>query len=158
VVTADAAQAAALDEVDGFHAVWTGFDVTLHEVLPAPGRPAPADLLQPAAEEPLAFRLDATALDRHPERLTWDAEADTDLAVVAAVNYDPAWRATVDGHPVPVHRSREGLAQLGLPAGRHHLTLRFTTTHPDPLGLALTLLALATLPLALRPRHPRPTT
>ncbi|HEV7762980.1 MAG TPA: hypothetical protein VGO78_28410, partial [Acidimicrobiales bacterium] len=93
VVTADPAQAAALDDVDGFRPVWTAFDVdvTIHEVLPAPGRPSPEDLLQPAAEEPLAFRLAATAVDRHPEHLAWDAETDTDLAVVAAVNYDPAW-------------------------------------------------------------------
>jgi hypothetical protein len=153
VVTADPAQAAALDEVDGFRPVWTGFDVTIHEVVAAPGRPSPEALLQPAAEEPLAFRLTAGAVERDPEHLAWDAEADTDLAVVAAVNYDPAWRATVDGRPVEVHRSREGFAELDLPAGRHHVDLRFTATHPDHFGLPLTVAALAALAVALRRRR-----
>jgi hypothetical protein len=153
VVTADPDQAAALDDIDGFRPVWTGFDVTIHQVVPAPGRPSPEDLLQPAVEEPLALRLAAAPTERSAEHLAWDAEADTALVVVAAVNYDPAWRATVDGRPVAVHRSRDGFAQLDLPAGRHHVDLRFTATHPDPLGLPLTLLALGALALALRRRR-----
>jgi hypothetical protein len=158
VVTADAAQASTLDGTDGFAAAWRHGDVAIHEVLPAPGRPAPGDLLQPASEEPLELGLAATPVEERPEHLAWTADADADaadaagastgLAVVAAVNYDPAWRATIDGDPVAVRRSTEGFVQLDLPAGRHRIDLRFTATRPDPLGAGLTLaglLALASL-------------
>jgi hypothetical protein len=154
VVTADLNQTSALEQIDGFVPVWTGYDVTIFAVEAAPGRPAPGDLLQPAAEEPLAFGLTARPVQQDPEHLAWSTTADTDLAIVAAVAYDPAWRATIDGSPVRVRRSSDGFVQLSLPAGTHHVDLRFTTAHPDPLGVLLTLAGLAALVLLPR-RGPR---
>lgn len=149
VVTTDIEQAPALLEVEGFHPIWTDGGVTIHEVLPAAGRPSPAALLQPAAAEPLAFTLAAAPMQQEAERLAWEVETDVDLAAVAAVAYDPDWKATIDGRPVATERSAEGLVQLDLPAGDHQVTLRFTGARADPLGLALTLVGLLTV-LALR--------
>jgi hypothetical protein len=145
VVTADPALAATLDQVDGFSRVWWQDEVAIHQVLPAAGRPAPGDLLQPAFEEPVASGLAATPIEEQSEHLAWTAEAPTDLAVVAAVNYDPAWHAALDGNPVPVRRSIDGFLELDLPAGRHRVDLRFTATRPDPVGVVLTLAGLLAL-------------
>jgi hypothetical protein len=159
VVAAEADQAAALDRTDGFVPAWTDGDVTIFSVEPAPGRPPVGALLQPAAEEPLASGasgasgLEARPERQDPERLAWQATADTDLAVVAAVTYDPGWRARVDGDPVAVRRSSDGFVQLDLPAGSHRVELRFTGTRPDPLGVGLTLAGLAALALLARRPH-----
>ena len=159
VVTADDRQAATLDGVDGFAPVWAAGDVTIFAVEAAPGRPAVGDLLQPAAEEPLAHGLEARPVRQDAEHVAWDAAAGTGLDVVAAVTYDPGWRAWVDGEPVAVRRSSDGFVQLGLPAGAHRVELRFTAARPDPLGVALTLgglAALAVLARDRRRRHRRP--
>jgi hypothetical protein len=145
VVTVDVDQAFTLDQVDGYVPVWTGHDVTIFAVDPLPGRPAPGDLLQPAAEEPLALGLAARPQRQDPEHLAWSATTATDLSVVAAVAYDPGWRAWVDGTPVPVQRSSDGFVQLALPAGSHHIDLRFTANRPHPLGVTLTLTGLIAL-------------
>jgi hypothetical protein len=155
VVTADPAQADALHATDGVVPAWWQDDVTIFGVLAAPGRPTPGSLLQPALEEPLAYRLEATPVRQDPEHLTWDATTDTQLAVVAAVAHDPAWHATVDGRPVPVRRSSDGLVELDVPPGPHRVDLRFTATRPDPFGVVLTLAGLAALAAALSTRGRR---
>jgi hypothetical protein len=150
IVTADVDQTATLAELDGYVPVWTGYDVTIFAVAPAAGRPAPGDLLQPAAEEPPDAGMAAVPGRREAEHLTWSTSADAGLAVVAAVAYDPAWQATVDSVPVPARRSSDGLVELDLPAGAHRVDLRFTATRPHPLGLTLTLLGLVGLAVVLR--------
>jgi hypothetical protein len=61
---------------------------------------------------------------------------------VAAMTYDPAWRASVDGRRLPTYPTAAGQLGVALPAGEHRLVLRYR----EPLagvGVALSLLALA---------------
>jgi hypothetical protein len=152
VVTADAQQAAVLAEVDGFVPASAAGDVTIFAVGSAPGRPSSGDLLQPAAEEPLAVGLEARPVRQDAEHLAWQAAARADLDAVAAVTYDPGWRASIDGEAVAVRRSSDGFVQFDLPAGSHRVELRFTATRPDPVGVTLTLGGLAALALIARAR------
>ena len=61
---------------------------------------------------------------------------------VAAMTYDPAWRAFVEGRRLPTYPTAAGQLGVALPAGEHRLELRYR----EPLagiGAALSLLALA---------------
>jgi hypothetical protein len=61
---------------------------------------------------------------------------------VAAMTYDPDWRASVDGRRLPAYPTAAGQLGVSLPAGEHRLVLRYR----EPLagiGVALSLLALA---------------
>ena len=155
VVTADLGQATALDQTGAFRTVWQQDDVTIQQLLSAPGHPAPGDLLQPAAEEPLALVLTAKPVEQRAEHLRWSAENPaanrSPLAVVAAVAYDPGWHATVDGTAAPVRRSSDGFVELDLPVGRHRVDLRFDGARPDPAGVMLTLGGLLALLLLCWP-------
>ncbi len=72
---------------------------------------------------------------------------------MAAVAFDPGWKATLDGRPVPVVRSYDGFVQFDVPAGRHQVTLHLTGVRADPLGLALSLAGLAVLLVVHRRPH-----
>ena len=67
--------------------------------------------------------------------------------------WDPGWRATVDGRPVPLLRTDLSLSGLVVPPGRHDVGLRYE----DPAvtaGLALGACGLvACVALALRGRR-----
>ncbi len=67
-------------------------------------------------------------------------------------NYDPAWRARVDGKPVPVVRAQYALMAVPVPAGARSVDLTFVSTGYGR-GKALTLaMLLITLALALDDR------
>jgi hypothetical protein len=153
VVVSSADQADELASVEGFDAIWHEDPITIFAVRPAPGAPEPGQLLQPAGD---AGSVSVEALERSSDRLRWrvgaSAEGPGPVAVIAAVAFDPAWRATIDGRSVPVARSEEGLVRFDVPAGAHEIELRFTGAGIDGGGFALSLLSagIALLLLARR--------
>ncbi len=111
-----------------------GWEVARHEHCLRPGRPA------------------ATRDYRSPSRLLGLSDlggriearyrAEGAAFFVAAMTYDPAWRASVDGRRLPAYPTAAGQLGVPLPAGEHRLVLRYG----EPLagiGVALSLLALA---------------
>ena len=47
--------------------------------------------------------------------------------LVVLDNYYPAWKATVDGEPVPVHRANYTFRAVTVPAGEHVVELHYDT-------------------------------
>jgi hypothetical protein len=154
VVATNDEQAGALLAVGGFQPVWRDGPIAIFAVVAGPAAPPPTAMLQPEALTPPSTALDATPVVQQPEHLAWEVDAGPGLQVVAAVAFDPAWEASVDGEPVAVERSVDGLVRLPVPAGQHRIDVRFTGGRADPVGVALTLLGLAAF-LALA-RGPRP--
>ncbi|MCU1496319.1 MAG: hypothetical protein JWM47_272 [Acidimicrobiales bacterium] len=132
-----------LDGAPGYHQVRRIGTIAIYAVEPDPDAPSVATLLQPAATPivPVGQRLSAH-LDRYaPESLAWTATASQPLDVVAAVAYDPDWQVTVDDRRVATQPA-DGLVRFGLPAGRHHIGLRFTGSRNDPIAILISLVAL----------------
>jgi hypothetical protein len=54
-----------------------------------------------------------------PDRVTLDVDVSAPGFVVLADAFDPGWRATVDGHPAPVHRANVAFRAVAVAEGRH---------------------------------------
>ncbi|HPC83113.1 MAG TPA: YfhO family protein [Thermoanaerobaculaceae bacterium] len=82
-----------------------------------------------------------------PGSIELEFEAEGDGAVIAVNRtWHPGWQARVDGRPVPVLRADLSLMAVAVPAGRHHLTLRYRDGGLAA-GGAVSLLAVAALAL-----------
>jgi hypothetical protein len=83
-----------------------------------------------------------------PNRIDLDVALDRPAELRVNQNYHPGWRASV-GHVV----DRQGLLAVALPAGEHHVTLRFLPRSALGGGLASLLAAAALVYLAARGRR-----
>lgn len=122
-----------------------------------------------AAARPLAGpREGVQARDVRVRDQAWDLDLDAAQPAVATLHllYYPRWRAWLDGQPVPLNAQAEtGYVQVAVPAGEHHLALRYGATPFESAGLAISgLTALALLAVSVRrrpaltarpPREPR---
>jgi hypothetical protein len=96
----------------------------------------------------------ATAVYQAPGWIAARVEAATPLRLAVHQLLFPGWRAYLDGQPVPVTAAPDeggidaslGFMVLEVPAGQHHVEVRFAATPPRALGAALSL---ATLVLVL---------
>ncbi len=95
----------------------------------------------PASGSPLGTFRPATITDDRPNRVTVVAETTTPGALVLADPWFPGWSASLDGHPVPLHRADDLFRGVVLPAGRHTITFRFD----PPSFLIGRVISLATL-------------
>jgi hypothetical protein len=91
------------------------------------------------------------------DAVTLEADLVRDGHVVLLEAYDPGWRATVDGRPVPVERANVTFRAVSVPAGHHTIEMRYR-----PLSVAvgagisfLTVAALLFLAIASRRRAAR---
>jgi hypothetical protein len=111
------------------------WQVSRHEQCIRPGGPA----------ETVSFR--------HPPRLLSFSEAGGRIGLhylaeeggglfVAAMTFDPGWRARLDGAPLAIYPTAACQLALRLPAGEHRLELRYHERLLGP-GALITLLALA---------------
>ena len=111
------------------------WQVSRHEQLIRPGGPAetsPSAARRSCSPSPTAGG---------GSRLRYRAEEGGGL-FVAAMTFDPGWRALLDGAPLAIYPTAACQLGLRLPAGEHRLELRYH----DPLlgpGALVTLLALA---------------
>jgi hypothetical protein len=94
----------------------------------------------------------ATYRHRGPQAADVIVESGSPALLVVRNVWDPGWRATVDGRPVPVLVTDYLMQGIAVPAGRHTVELRYD----DPwvgyglLGSALALMGLAAAALGLR--------
>lgn len=96
------------------------------------------------------------AVERGPEALRVEAEAAADSVLVVNDAWWPGWRATLDGHEVPIWPADLLVRAVPWPAGRHVLVMRYA---PDEVrwggwGTAAGVAALAAAVLVLRRRRP----
>jgi hypothetical protein len=122
-----------------FRVIWHASPLAVLQVRGLPDRPAPGSLLATAAPAR------AELLRADPEQLTLHVEPAGPTAATVAVGWSPKWHARIDGRPVPLTRSADGLLQVELPAGPSTLSLVFRPDAWDRLGAAATLLTLAGL-------------
>jgi hypothetical protein len=60
--------------------------------------------------------------------------------------YYPRWQATIDGRPVPIRpEAGTGYVRLEVPAGEHHLALRYRSTSAERAGIVVSVAALLLL-------------
>jgi hypothetical protein len=60
-----------------------------------------------------------------PEQLNIEVAADTPAIVVVAQAFYPCWQAYVDGRPTALWPANYAFQALAVPAGHHHLRLRY---------------------------------
>jgi hypothetical protein len=104
------------------------------------------------------FAGESRIVERRPDRVRLETSLSSDGYVVLLDGYDPGWKATVDGHPVPVQRADFAFRAVAVPAGVHQVEFLY---RPATLawGAALSALALAggaALFAAARARRRRP--
>jgi len=147
VVTTEPVLAAALAASDRFREEWAQEPVTIFEVRAAPGQPAPASLLSTDGQA------SARLVRAEPERIAIDATADAATEATVAVAWSPKWHGEIDGKPVDLRRTGDGLIALSLPAGRSVVTLTYEPDVWDRLGAGLTLLTVVGLGAVLLARR-----
>jgi hypothetical protein len=150
VAVVDEQAGRALFATTRFRVLWRSAPLALLEVQARPGQPAPGSLLATAA--PARARL----LRADPEDLVIAVNATAPTTATVATGWSPKWHATINGQPVPLTRSPDGLLGLALPAGPSTIALGFRPDRWDDLGAAVTLLTLAALAALARQRWPQP--
>ena len=58
-------------------------------------------------------------------RVALEVESQEASLLVVAQSFYPAWRASVDGRPAPLLRANHAFQAVPIPAGRHHVLLRY---------------------------------
>ncbi len=117
-----------------FQVIWRDPPMAVLAVKPVPGWPAPGSLLQTDSPE------EAHLIRGEAEHLEIAVQADRRQLATVAVGWSPKWHAWVNGTPVRLERSQEGLILLPLPAGASTVMLRFQQDRWDLLGIAVTVL------------------
>jgi hypothetical protein len=142
VVTTGDPFADALAASDRFELVWRASPIAIFALRSVPGQPEPAALVATAA--PATARV--TRAD--PERLRIHVDASIGTPATVAVAWSPKWQGRVDGRPVELEQTSDGLIEVRLRAGRNTLELDYGPDGWDRLGVAvsaLTLLLVAAL-------------
>jgi len=92
-----------------------------------------------------AGRAGSCELTSHaPRRLRARCQATREALAVFVEQFDPGWRATVDGKPAPIERANWVMRAIRLPPGAHEIALEYHAPGLR-LGLGVTLLTLACL-------------
>lgn len=135
------------------HRVWNQGPVTIYKVLTDKGGTPPV-LMDTARSN-----AGVTFAENGPERLRWTINASPGFTSTIAVAWSPKWHATLDGQPVKISKTFDGLMQIPIPSGVHNLQLAYRPDAADHLGLLLTLVTLWSVaggPLRRRWKERRP--
>ena len=138
VVTTGDPFADALAMSDRFELVWREPPIGIFAVRARPGQPDPAALVATGA--PASARV--TRAD--PERLRIRVDASVATRATVAVAWSPKWHGRIDGRPVELGHTADGLIAVRLPAGRSTLELDYPDGW-DRLGVGLSALTLVLL-------------
>jgi uncharacterized membrane protein YfhO len=111
-------------------------------VLELEGQPEPPAIPEPATTAG-AVAITKIALNQMILR----AEMAAPGFVVLADAYDPGWRATVAGQPVPVYRANTVVRAVYVPAGVHEIVFRY---RPLPFIVGAVVSGLALIGLVAR--------
>jgi hypothetical protein len=125
-----------------FDLVWRDSPIAIFAVRPRPGQPDPASLV--ATDAPATARLRRA----DPERLLIDIDAVGATRADVAVAWSPKWHATLDGRPVRIGHTGEGLITLRVPAAASTLELAYEPDAWDRFGVVVsgvTVVVLAAL-------------
>jgi hypothetical protein len=117
-----------------FAPVWKEHPVTILALEAAAERPRPDS--QIAADGPVAARQTRT----DPEHLGFELDAPAPLDVTVALAWSPKWHGRLDGRPVRLRRTTDGLVTLRVSPGRSDLRLDYRGDAWDRLGVSATLL------------------
>jgi hypothetical protein len=109
-------------------------------------------LLDPAAQTP-APQGTARIASLRSDRVRLEVESEAPARVVLLDAWDPGWRATLDGVPVPVEAADLAFRGVRVPAGRHAIEMSYRPA-AVPLGLAVSALSLVLVVMAGRSRRP----
>jgi hypothetical protein len=139
VVTTGDPLADALAASDRFELVWREPPIGIFAVRARPGQPNPAALVATGA--PASARV--TRAD--PERLRIRVDASAATPATVAVAWSPKWHGRVDGRPVELRHTADGLIAVRLPAGRSTLELDYGPDGWDRLGVGISALTLVLL-------------
>ena len=120
-----------------FQPVWTSPPLTILALQTASGSAGPASLVTAAG--PASARL--TRSD--PEHLGFEIEVPERTGVTLSLAWSPKWQARLNGAPVRLGQSRDGLVTLTVPAGPSALRLDYRNDAWDRLGVACTLATVA---------------
>jgi hypothetical protein len=120
-----------------FQPVWTSPPLTILALQAVPGSPAPASLVSTAG--PASARL----ISASAEQFGLEIEAPERTGVTLALAWSPKWQGRLNGAPVRLGQSRDGLVDLTVPAGRNALRLDYRNDAWDRLGAACTLATVA---------------
>jgi hypothetical protein len=121
------------DASDDFRPAWREGTIVIYELV------RPPDAIPGSAE------LTGRVLESTPEHLRVTLDPDHPTAATLGIAWSPKWHATVDGDPVPVGRTPDGLITLTLPPGRLTLDLTYEPDGWDRLGVALSFLTVCAL-------------
>jgi hypothetical protein len=121
-----------------FGLVWRQHPIAILEVRTRPGQRFTAPQMTGSSGV-----VHASVSRAEVEHFTIEVDTDRDQLVTAAIGWSPKWRATVDGRPVPVIRTPDGIIGVELKAGRRIVDLRFGPDGWDRLGWALSLTTIA---------------
>jgi uncharacterized membrane protein YfhO len=100
----------------------------------------------PALESSPGFRGDSRITRLRPDHIDLTAELSEPGCVVLLDLYDPGWRATVDGRPVPIERANYGFRAVALPAGQHTVSMVY---RPPAVTLGVLVSALSLIGVGL---------
>jgi hypothetical protein len=124
-----------------FRTVWNERSLAIFEVVSDAGQPSPASMVVGVDTGLRSARL----VSAQPSHLTIEVDAAAAGTVSLAVARSPKWHLRVDGRPVALQHSADGLLEAVVPAGRSSLRLDFRPDGWDAAGQAvsgLTVLAL----------------
>lgn len=139
VVTTGDPFADALAVSDRFELVWREAPIAIFAVRARPEQPEPAALVATGA--PATARV----MRADPERLRIRVDPSAATTATVAVAWSPKWRGRVDGRPVELGHTADGLIAVRLPAGRSTLELDYGPDGWDRLGVGVSALTLVLL-------------
>ncbi len=149
VVVATSPETSRRLESPSFRPVWTSGGISILDVVAPEGQPSPSSLV--ATKVPATATLErATA-----EHLSMSVQSTERTTATVAVAWSPKWQARLNGRPVPLDRSFDGIVQVELPAGASRLALDYSSDIWDRLGLLVSLATAATLIETARRRRRR---
>ena len=155
VVVATTPETSSRLESPSFRVVWRRSVISILEVVAPEGQPSPSSLV--ATSSPATATLDRAA----PEHLAMTVRSAEVTAATVAVAWSPKWQGRLNGRPVPLERTSDGIVEVQLPAGASRLALDYSSDVWDKLGLLITLVTAAGLIETVRRRRrsdddPRP--